>query len=456
MDSSADTANGTLPKSSLKSKRIFSHLVTAGLLCFFLFTQGMVAHKLAYPFSKPNWYVEMQERDGATIDFFSFYECGYLVNKGLATKVYDPAVQLKYFTDLVHPAKVQGLLYNLYPPYYFFLLIPLAWIPAFNTAYLVWCTLQAAFGLICSYVLSKVRPDLSLRDRITLLMLVASTISAYLCIWHGSTSYWLLGLHSLYLYFWWRRSDIAAGAFLALSTIKYQYALMMSMPAFADRRWKLIASAAVVELLLIIAGGMTIGWENVRNYPQFLKHAEMDKDVIGINAEYMISIRGLLSNLLPDHDALVISGVILLLALVPWFLYLRKVFALTSGGATTALPEETTARNELIRRFALALTVLLTLALAPHCHTQDSLLLSIPIILTAPSFAGALKVEPLSYRLWIAILLTFPLWGWFCNFMIPRKLFFSGMFFVNLLLFYLGMRVIRHKLQERDDASTAA
>lgn len=491
MNSSADIADSPLHRSPLQ--RIGVPFVVISCLLFFLFTQAMVLQKVLYPFSQPQWYKEMQHRDHATIDFFSFYECGYLVNNGLAARVYDPQVQLKYFNDLVYPEKVQGLLYNLYPPYYFFFLIPLAWIPAFNTAYLVWCTLQAVFGLIGSYFLSRVRPDLSAQDRLIMLMIVMSTVSAYLCIWHGSTSFWLLGLHSLYLLFWWRRNDIAAGAFLALSTIKYQYALMMSMPAFADKRWKLIASAAVMELLMIIAGGMTIGWENVRNYPQFLKHAEMDKDVIGINAEYMISIRGPLSNVMPSHDALVVSGVILLLALVPWLLYLRKIFAMTSMGsgstdavpASTELPVEsqtglssesqtglpgesqtglpqtglpsnesprqkhasaTCQNNELARRFALALTVILTLALAPHCHTQDSLLLAIPIILTLPKFSNVLKTEPLSYRLWTAILLTFPLWGWIFNYMIPRKVFFSGIFFINCLLFFLGLRVIRHTL----------
>lgn len=443
MTSNADTAGKPLKRASVQ--RLGVRFLLLFCLSFFLFTQAMVLQKILHPLSEPDWYIPMQRRDKATIDFFSFYECGYLVKTGLGTKVYDPEVQLKYFNDLIAKGGLHTdkLLYNLYPPYYFFFLIPLAWIPQYNIAYVVWCTLQTIFGLIGAYVLARVRPDLSGRDRAMLMMFAMSTISAYLCYWHGSTSFWVLGLHSLYLYFWWRKNDIASGAMLALSTIKYQYALMLSLPAFAEKRWKLIASAFAVEVMMLAAGAMTIGWQNVRDYPLILKHAETGKDVIGISPHHMISVRGLLSNILPHHDALLITGALLPIALLLWFLYLRKVFARAKESANA----------DIVRRFALSLTIILMLCTAPHCHSQDSLVLVIPVILTVPRFA-ALKVESPAYQLWTAILLSFPVWGWLGNFMMPHEIFFSTIFLAMCLLFCLGLRIMEGKL--RDSAQAQA
>lgn len=348
-----------MPRSKLKT----SILLVAGCLLF-LFSQTMVLFEVLRPLADPRWYVTEKQEPRIT-DFFQYYQASALARSDKSSRVYDPEVQRQWVNDLIAPLAMEKVFYNQQPPSSYTLLYPLSFAPP-NIAYVLWCFLQVILGLAGLYFLLTLGPlsvgEHAGRKRVVFLASAMSTFPAYACLWHGNTTFFLLAFLCGYIYCFERGRDFLAGAFLSLATFKPQYLLAMMLPAVAGGRLKIMAGFAFTELVLLGLSVPIIGIENVLGYPSIVGHAESSAGFIGVNAEHMISIRGLLAQFFDTGASLKITAAIMFAGLIPlFFLWSRK-------------------KSQDYRLWGA--TVALAVLLSPHSHTFDFLLLAMPAALT--------------------------------------------------------------------------
>lgn len=187
-----------------------------------------------------------------------------------------------------------------------------------------------------------------------------------------------------------------------------------------------------------------IGPENIVGYPKVLTMAESSSRFIGVNPQYMVSIRGAFSTFVPHKTAMFITISILLVSLLPLALVSRIVIKRSSSYLVGC-------------RWLVSISVVLALIVSPHSHYFDCLLLAVPAALTLPTLDpvalilknGQAAHLSVWHRIWCGILLAYPLISWPINF-VPglqslgaREL--EGMVFltINLVLAVLAIMEIK-------------
>lgn len=378
---------------------------------FFVFSQIMLWFKLVVPIFDSQWYLDLDNRKHDVTDFFQYYQASQLAVSELSHQVYDPVVQSEWFNKLIAPLHSDKIFYNQQPPYFYPLLIPLSFLPA-NFAYTTWCVLQTTLGLTAVWLVSR-QGLLSERQRKIFLLGVLASFPAYICLWHGNTSFWLLGFLGLYVHFLYQKKDFFAGVMLSLSTIKPQYAFVMSIPMFGMWRWKALIAAILTEVTLLVLAVVVIGWQNVIGYPAIVTNAESNPLFIGVKPQVMASIRGIFAQFLTIKESLQATTAIMFISLIPLLILWIK-----TGKANSD--------NRL--RWAWALTVMLAILVSPHTHVFDCVLISLAAVLTMPTLSLIdLKPLPTWQRIWCVILILFPPLGWLANYIYGIEL--SPIFF---------------------------
>jgi len=333
-------------------------------------------------------------------DFVHFYQAGWMAKSPQRTQVYDAAVQLEFTNRLIKPNHIERAFYIQYVPYIFPLMVPLT---LFNmqTAFNVWYALSLIVGSAGLLYLLRQARHFSLAQKTICYFAIVSSPPSVIALSMGQSSWFLLGFLCLLYAGLKHRRDLLGGAGLALLTIKFQYLPLFLVATVAGRRWKLITAGLITGLLLLVPAGMTIGWENVYRYPFILLQAETLKENIGVHPESMVSIRGLLTPVLPQQWIILVS--IALLSAAGYIVY--KLWRAVS-------------HNRFPLDWAMSFTTVSALALSPHCHQYDLLLLSLPAILTLPTInpAKILQLPSAALRLWSLILIVYPFAGWlvFC------------------------------------------
>lgn len=435
--SSKDSSNSGNPDKRGK----LSWLTAAIFISFSLFATLMMVHKLSEPLLNPRWFMNTKTGKADITDFFQYYQASALGQSKQSKKVYDPAVQKAWADELIAPIKSEKVFYNQQPPFSYTLLLPLSWLPP-PSAYLAWCLAQMGFGLGGLYYLSRLGP-LNSRDRLLFIVGVAVSFPAYSCIWHGNTSFWLLGTMSFFIAFLYERKELLSGLFLALSTFKPQYLFPLTVPIAAMKRWKVAAALVIFELLLMLSAAPLIGLENVISYPYVVTHAESSENFIGVNAHKMISLRGPIAMFLSTGSSLKITAALMFLCLGPLYLLWRKCTGvLSSAISVDAL------------RFLWAVTICTMLLTSPHSHLFDFLLVAMAAALTLKTLSpkgmstgsgntGAPR------RLWTTMLVIFPPLSWIANFAIGQEHAAVYFFFPYLMgLWVLAMVSLKEALAQ--------
>ncbi len=376
----------------------------------------MIAHKLIVPLSDARWFIDKKTNEYHVIDFFQYYQASELARSKLdSCNVYNPDRQRTWFNDLVAPLSSNEVFYNQQPPNFFPFLYPISLLQA-NYSYVTWCILQTAFGLGSLYALGSCGA-LTKKDRILFLLGALASFPAYSLIWHGNTTFWLVGWLSAYVLCFLKKRDLLGGVFMSFATFKPQYMFLMLLPALATKRIKLLAAFAVTELILLGIASIIIGADNVISYPGIVKKAESYAGFIGVNPQVMISLRGVFAQFLSIHDSLAYTSAAMFLSLIPVFFVWIKF-----QNQEKNLP------------LLWALTICIAVLLSPHCHVFDFLLLSLAGILTLKNLS-ILKLagESNSYRIWCIIFLCFPPASWIANYTLGHKLAPVAFFFPVLL-----------------------
>lgn len=406
---------------------------------FVLFSAVMLAHKLSEPLLEPRWFINKKENRADIIDFFQYYQASDLAKSPKRSQVYDPETQKWWADKLTEPIKSEKVFYNQQPPSSYTLLFPLAFLPP-NIAYVVWCITQTAFGLFGLFVLSKLGP-LKSKDRWLFILGTLASFPAYSLVWHGNTSFFLLGCLSLFIAFLYRRRDLVSGIFLSLSTFKPQYLFPLLMPVLAMKRWQVIISFILLELITVGLAVPIIGFDNVVGYPYIVTHAESSKNFIGVNAHKMISIRGPIALIADTALSLKLTALVMFALLIPLFVLWRKC---TDQISVPGL------------RWLWAVTICTIVLVSPHSHLFDFLLLAMAACLTLPTLSlFDLKKLKLEESLWTALFVLFPPLSWIANFTLgqnsaPTLFFFPYLSILFILSLINLICILKRQTPERD------
>ena len=389
------------------------------LLWLGVFAAAMMLNglKLCAPLKDSHWYINCKDKSGQMsyelIDFSQFYQAGQLALSPESHKVYDPLVQSAWAARFIAPRSPGKLFYNQSVPFLYPLLVPFGFLP-YGQAYILWCLATQALMLFALYLLARKAGYLRGWSLFFFLTGVAMSLPFYLTTWHGQSTFLLTAAFAFFALCLMQKQNVAAGFWLALTTFKPQYLVLFVALAGSLRRFSVIGSLLITETLLMAAAAAFIGPENILHYPQVLLGAESSADVVGVNPQVMVSVRGLLSAVMPHGLAMKVTLGLLLVSTIPLVIVFQKALK----------------RTEHCCRWLIASTVALSLVLSPHSHYFDCLLLSVAAALTLTPA----KITTLPHRLWCIVLILYPIISWPFNYCFSRELE-GGLFFaLNLLL----------------------
>jgi len=376
-----------------------------------------VAYTIARFLAQNEFFARMNALPNLFIDFRKYYSMARMLFSDMREHIYDPSAQLQFFNLYGSLSPAQRLLYSEYPPFFFPLVAPFALIPI-NQAFIAWCLLSMTIGLSVVWRLSRTS-GLTTTQSWLLTFGVVASIPTWLCVMLGQSSFFLLGIIGFFCWSLLKNRDTACGIALALSTIKPQYAPFLCIPLIAQRRWRALLAAIVCESALLIFAALIIGWKNVLHYPHILLSADTNF------AQYLlVCLRGPLSSLMPYSEAFNLSIILLIIACCLLYSLWRGSSVISKGNvpvsaAATPEPERAQAPtlsgvNAESTRWLLAVTICSAIALSPHTHAYDCVLLAIPAALTIQTLSPtrAMKISSTSLRLWNLAFLLYPLFAW--------------------------------------------
>lgn len=342
------------------------------------------------------------ERDGVFhfVDFTLFYMGGQLTLSEQRHLIYDRQIELEFFNRLIAPSHIDRFPFVEYPPLFFLIMAVFAVVPI-KPAYLLWSVMSLAALFTGVGLFLSQRIDLSRTQKRVFVLGSLVFLPTWLNFLWGQTGLLLFGLICLYFWCFLRKRDITAGAAVALTTFKLQYLFLLIVPAIVFRRWRLLAVAALSELLLLAVAGQVVGWENVLGYPKVLLQVETSSDFYGVFVEKMSNLRGLLSLFLPRHITSSMATAFFLLGIAGSFLLWRRVLRTGSVSKDGISPVN----------WAIALTLIICLLTGLHSHYQDCVFLILAAALTLPtlSLPEACKLLPISLRTWTLTILFTPI-----------------------------------------------
>ncbi len=326
------------------------------------------------------------------IDFSKYYLCGRVAFTPDSLEFYSYPNQKKLFDNLINggstgnfpPAQAIE-----FPPYVLPLMYPISRL-SYPQAFQFW-TILNWLGLACGIsLLCKLETDKknlgskAIPIVIALAALCAPPILRTFMV--GQPTGILFCFFSLYIYFFIKRKDIAAGIFLSLISIKPHYAVFMSIPALMQKRFKLVLAAAACEIFLLILAVWASNLEGVLGYVHYVIATDTTAPLAEHLVSHMVNLRGMLSIFLPAQALLLLSLSVSFLALMVcgWLFFKGK--------------------NE---RWLFALLVLACLFLGPHTHMYDCLLVAIPAALTLGD--NEQNEHGLWKKLWVIILAAYPI-----------------------------------------------
>jgi hypothetical protein len=153
------------------------------------------------------------------------------------------------------------------------------------------------------------------------------------------------------------RRDATAAIWLFTTTVKPQLILFPALIPLAQRRWRVLAIAASLGLVVVLIVSLSLGFHIWLDYLRLLREVSVHGEAYGASPMFMSNLRMILSWTLPSAPVLSL-------------VYLALV-----GGAAGIYWLWRSNRNFDLR---LALTVLAGLFLAPHLNYQDTLVAILP------------------------------------------------------------------------------
>jgi alpha-1,2-mannosyltransferase len=291
-------------------------------------------------------------------DFLTHYTAGRMVLAGDARDLYDLPVQAAaqekaLGTPLDRPSPF------LLPPAAALLFAPFALLP-YSVAATLWAVV--AVGLI-AISLRVVWPLSPLRGRVPSGLAALALVGTYpvsMNLVGGNNAALWLTIYALGARYLLTGRAIAAGLVLGFGALKPQLFLAVPVLLLVQRRWRALGAFAGVAGLLAAVSFALIGPAGAREYVGVLTSDAYHSEVAIRDAWRMLSLPAFVRGVVPGVSDLVTVGIAIGgLVLLGWAV--RR----------TPLP------------VAFAATVLVSVAIDPHCFLYDGMVLAVPILLHA-------------------------------------------------------------------------
>ena len=235
------------PRIARKAGSVFSNAVSVGALNalavlvfsgFFLVRAGIVGIWMTLPHG-----------DTGVVDFAAFWASAKVVLAGHAAQAYDwPKLQaiLEHASGVAIP---KGLpIY--YPPPFLMLIAPFGWLP-YRLAFGVWVAASLAAFAAAVRLASR---------RLAVMIIALAGVGVFASAMVGQNGLFTAALIGAGLALVDRR-PLLAGMLLGLLCYKPQLALLVPVALVAGGRWRTLAAAAATALALLLAAGLTLGWD---------------------------------------------------------------------------------------------------------------------------------------------------------------------------------------------------
>jgi hypothetical protein len=324
-------------------------------------------------------------------DFSVYYSEGLMIREGHGSRIYDTELEKEYQQRVMNGRSFAGgILPFVYPPHVSLIFVPFSLFSR-QVAMALWITGQL---LLLLYFLRMLRRIISMHSGFEQL-LISTAILAYLpmfiTIWIGAFSLIMLVCHmKIYLCLREGKED-QAGLWFSAGMIKPQHLILPGLVLLAARRWRAIAIAVLVGIVLFLISSLILGWHIWPTYVQLASTLTDYFDKFGFSPHKMYNFRGILSVLLGYGQGNLINAISKLAlvssALVTFWIWRRPY--------EPQKPEFT---------LRMAFTLLMGSFFNLHFYPQDALLLVGPAVL----FYDYLGQRGLSRKVFAAFALSFP------------------------------------------------
>jgi hypothetical protein len=291
-------------------------------------------------------------------DFLTHYSAGRMVLAGDTRHLYDPSVQ-GAAQEVALGAPLDRPSPFLLPPAAALLFAPFALLP-YSVAATMWAVATVA---LVAFSLRQLWPLSPLRGHVPGAFAALALVGTYpvgMNLVGGNNAALWLTIYALGVRYLLTGRAIAAGLVLGFGALKPQLFLAVPVLLLVQRRWRALGAFTGVAGLLAAVSLALIGPAGAREYVDVLTSDTYRAEVAIPNAWRMLSLPAFVRGVVPGVNDLVnIAIVIGGLVLLGWAVH------------RTPLP------------VAFAATVLVSVAIDPHCFIYDGMVLAVPILLRA-------------------------------------------------------------------------
>jgi Glycosyltransferase family 87 len=361
-------------------------------------------------------------------DFISFYTGWEIVRNGDGPKLYDLELQTAYQSELWGSAGAPfnfRLLPFVNPPHAALIFMPLAYLSPRAAAF-VFLGFNCLVGVWVLRRLWQLAAGWSQSARVLLI----TTILGTEVFWYGLATRTLTLIILACLIEYYRAlkggRDLGAAVWLITATIKPQLILLPAFIPLVRRRWRLIAIAFSLGILIAFCISLGLGFHIWKDYVLLLREVSFHGEAYGASPLLMNNLRMILYRTLPPLLVLplVYLGLLVGIAATFWLWRSARAFELK-----------------------FALTLLIGLCLAPHLNYQDTLIAFLPASILYErarlESGGFVKVFPL-----LLVIAT----------LVPAALIFSGysrtlrwIWPLPLILILIGLCVRALRVEQKAD-----
>lgn len=337
-----------------------------------IFLAGMfLIHALVF------WSLRDQLRKGYP-DFTIFYAAGRIVRQGMASQLYDSALQFRTQQEFASRVETRqaALPYN-HPPFEVLLFVPLAGLPYF-AAYLLWDLLNLLILAALPFLLRPYLPLMQRAPGVFWPFVSLAFFPVFIALLQGQDILLLLLLFTLTFVALKKKADFSAGCWLGLGLFRFHLVLPLLLILLLHKKRKAIFGFALVAFALGLISTVVVGWKQALAYPAWVWHIER---VMGQGATLvatMPNLRGLMQSIGLAHASQATANSVIAILSAALLLVTSAKWNFAGSGAVFDL--------------GFSLAVVTTVLVGYHVIAHDLCLLLLPVLLVANRFPSLCRV----------------------------------------------------------------
>jgi Glycosyltransferase family 87 len=206
-------------------------------------------------------------------NFPPFYSSGVILKEGARRSLYafeeQRAVETRLFPK--QAARWKAFVYFYHPAYQAVFMLPFAYLP-YRPALFLWMFLGIGAVLVSAWLLNPLFPEIRRLTGVPLGLIFLAFWPVVEALPYGQDSMFVLLFLALGFRLYCDRKDFASGAALSCALFKFQYIIPTVGMLFLRRRFKLLAGAVLVGILVVLACWAVTGTSGVVDYWNMLRH----------------------------------------------------------------------------------------------------------------------------------------------------------------------------------------